>query len=172
MIMSHTLFIPPEQTSAYIDSCMRLHDFRPTVSVLAVSNMEQPEIALVQSKHETGGLWWPVQGGTDNEPPRVAAANELHEEIGLEVCPDWVTILGSIKYPTRPRDGYTEGKYIIACGVVYNALRARFSPNLNEISDLKTVPLVEFSKVMKRNKDIRPETAIKADFLTEMATRL
>lgn len=162
----------PEQIPSHIDECMLFSDFRPTVIALAVSDVfGEPEYVLVKSVHEDDDVWWPVQGGLGyGETPNLATARELKEEIDLQVCPDWVSVIAGMDYPTRIRDEFTRGKFIIATTVGYNSMIAGLKHNPQEISNLRTVSKPEFRHVMIWNKVNRPETSRKADFLLDIVS--
>ncbi len=164
----------PEQIPGHTNKSFLFNEFRPSVLALAMSNvMGESEFVLVKSIHEDDDVWWPVQGGLKpGETPELATSRELEEEIDLKVCPDRVTVVKGMDYPTRLRENFTKGKFLIATVVEYNSMTARLKPNLKEISDLKVVTKPEFSTVMAWNKVNRPETTPKADLLLDIANSL
>jgi ADP-ribose pyrophosphatase YjhB (NUDIX family) len=163
----------PEQIPAHINECLLFNEFRPTAVAFVVSDDAlSPRLVLVKSAREEDDVWWPPQGGLDGRTPELTVAEELKEEIDLEVCPDRVRIIEGMDYQTRLRDGFTAGKFLIACAVEYNSFTARMKPNETEISDLKTVTVEGFNRTMAWNKVNRPETARKADFYSIVANSL
>lgn len=163
----------PDQIPSHVNECVLFNDFRPTAVALAISDDAQnPRLVLVKSIHEDQDVWWPVQGGLDGKSPQLTVSDELGDEVNLFVCPDRVKVLGGMDYPTRLEDGFTAGKFLIACTVEYSSHRARMQPNMKEVSDLQTVTREGFNRVMAWNKVNRPETSRKADFFSTIVNSL
>jgi isopentenyldiphosphate isomerase len=131
-----------------------------------------PRFLLVKSIQEEEDIWWPPQGGLDGKTPELTIADELRVEVGLELCPDRVRVIEGMDYRTRHRDGFTMGKFLIACAAEYKLYKARIKPNETEISDYKTVTAEGFNRTMAWNKVSRPETTRKADFYSIVVNSL
>jgi 8-oxo-dGTP pyrophosphatase MutT (NUDIX family) len=84
-------------------STVGMHDYlgmasfgpgRYVVVVLHVGGTKLSDVKLVlQPEPRTGKTWFPVGSLTANEEPVDAAVRELHEETGLILTPDDLTLL-------------------------------------------------------------------------------
>ena len=95
---------------------------------------------------------WALPGGRcdEGETPAQAALRELHEELGLELGPEYV--LGLLDdYPTR-------SGYLITPVVVWTAGAAAMSPNPAEVASVHRIALADIEQADAFDFTVIPES--------------
>jgi 8-oxo-dGTP pyrophosphatase MutT (NUDIX family) len=125
-------------------------------------------LLLARPAKEPRRVLWPPQGGINpDEIPFDAARRELLEEIGLEIVDNCEGIvLGGLRYKTKQRDGYTEGKLLVAIGVEVVDRNIRI--NQSEISSARFYGVQPMIATLICNRLFRPETEEKSEFFIQM----
>ena len=164
-------FIPAENVADEIAFERQVMEYRPTALVIA-RERSTSSFLLVQPEKEDSLCLWPVQGGIGlEETVEQAASRELQEEVNGLICPDWATVLGGMRYRTQTRDGYSQGKLLVAVHVnvsLDNVSARNVQVVPGEVKRIAYVPAGDVLQQMEENRVLRPKTHEKVEFLKIM----